>query len=313
MPTIEFRTYNPEAFQRFKPVVAKTYMPEWWKSAKIRIDHRGEGAQTIRSCPAMDDYLKTGWYIITACDIPVMNGYDWDWPEESEKMSTKPYNLDGSDNLQMSPTHPSAQFQDSFEYMGEEGPVKDAFKMGNFWNITTPPGYSVFFIDPFLFQNKYFAVWQGIIDTDTFNLGMDNAQIIFYPKVRHSFVIPKGTPILQIVPFKRDEWKSTFMYGESKDWFNSHGISEQSMQKWQRKQGLTDSSGNNVSVEDRLNIGGYRKGGYHTNKANLYKEGENPPPECPMHKKEEVQLEMDFKEKQRSLTDLNWDGHEERD
>ena len=103
------------------------------------------------------------------------------------------------------------------------------------------------------------------------------------------------------------------MYGESKDWFNSHGISEQSMQKWQRKQGLTDSSGNNVSVEDRLNIGGYRKGGYHTNKANLYKEGENPPPECPMHKKEEVQLEMDFKEKQRSLTDLNWDGHEERD
>ena len=46
---------------------------------------------------------------------------------------------------------------------------------------------------------------------------------------------------------------------------------------------------------------------------NLYKEGENPPPECPMHKKEEVQLEMDFKEKQRSLTDLNWDGHEERD
>ena len=121
---------------------------------------------------------------------------------------------------------------------------------------------------------------------------MDNAQIIFYPKVKHSFVIPKGTPILQIVPFKRDEWKSTFMYGESKDWFNSHGISEQSMQKWQRKQGLTDSSGNNVSVEDRLNIGGYRKGGYHTNKANLYKEGENPPPECPMHKKEEVQYSI---------------------
>ena len=45
-------------------------------------------------------------------------------------------------------------FEDSFEYMGEEGPVKDAFKMGNFWNITTPPGYSVFFIDPILFQNK---------------------------------------------------------------------------------------------------------------------------------------------------------------
>ena len=143
---------------------------------------------------------------------------------------------------------------------------------------------------------------------------MDNAQIIFYPKVNHSFVIPKGTPILQIVPFKRDEWKSTFIYGKSKDWYNTHGVVEESMQKWQKDFGLQDPyTGQTVPVEDRLNIGGYRKAGFKSNKATLYNEGDNPPPECPMHRKEEVQLEMDFKEKQRSMTDLNWDGHEERD
>ena len=102
MPTVEFRTYNPEAFQRFKPVVAKSYMPEWWKTAKIKIDHRGLAAQTIRSCPAMDDYLKTGWYIITACDIPVMNGETWDWPDGGESFTTRVENLDGTDNLQYS-------------------------------------------------------------------------------------------------------------------------------------------------------------------------------------------------------------------
>ena len=67
----------------------------------------------------------------------------------------------------------------AFEYMGDDGPVKDAFKMRNPWNIVTPPGYSTLYLDPFLFQNKFFATWQGIIDTDTFNSNMDNAQIIF--------------------------------------------------------------------------------------------------------------------------------------
>ena len=43
-------------------------------------------------------------------------------------------------------------------------------------------GYSTYYVDPFLFQNEYFATWQGIIDTDEFNVNQDNSQIIFYLK-----------------------------------------------------------------------------------------------------------------------------------
>ena len=56
------------------------------------------------------------------------------------------------------------------------------------------------------------TTWQGIIDTDTFNQLTTNNHLIFYPKVDESFIIPKGTPLVQIVPFVRYPWKSKITY-----------------------------------------------------------------------------------------------------
>ena len=62
---------------------------------------------------------------------------------------------------------------------------------------------------------------------------------------------------------------------------------------------------------DKLNIGGYRSAKIWKPKSRLYKKpeeidelSEDIPPECPMHK--------DFNDKQRELTDLNWDGAESK-
>ena len=92
---------------------------------------------------------------------------------------------------QFSSSHPSSQLVDTISYLGDDAPVKDAFKISSPWNMKTPEGYSVLFLDPFMFTNKFFACWQGVIDTDEFNVNLDNAQIIFYPLVDHSFVIPE--------------------------------------------------------------------------------------------------------------------------
>ena len=309
MPTIDFRTFDGSAFENFRPVLAKNYHPEWWKKAKVKVHHRGQTVQTLRSCPAMDDYLKLGWYIIATQDIPVMNGHDWNFPEENEIFVTSP------NSPIRSPSHGSSQFEDIFEYMGEDCPVKDAFKISQRWNITTPEGYSTFFIDPFLFQNQYFAVWQGIIDTDNFNMNMDNAQIIFYPKVNHSFIIPAGQPICQFVPYKREEYHATYTYAESNEWYQTHGIHDRSMQKWQMEGGhmkIDPATGEYIQrkASEKLNIGGYRNAKIKTNKAKLFSE-DTPPPECPMHKKEE-QMEFDFKVEQKKRTELNWDGDDEK-
>ena len=74
------------------------------------------------------------------------------------------------------------------------------------------------------------------------------------------------------------------------------------MQKWQRELKLVDEE--TGLPNDQLNIGGYRSGKIWKPKSRLYGKptdgGEAPPPECPAH--------QSFKDKQRELTDLNWDG-----
>ena len=143
--------------------------------------------QTIRALSSRYGRLVKKWIFLANRDIEVIR-YD-------EQSVTREEKVEGERRLPrvVSPSHPSKQAFDSFEYLGENAPVKDAFKMRNPWNIKTPPGYSCFYLDPFLFQNEYFATWQGIIDTDKFNTNQDNSQIIFYPKVNHSFTIKKGT------------------------------------------------------------------------------------------------------------------------
>ena len=128
MPTIEFRTYNKDSFEMFRPVAAKSMQPEWWKKSKIRVDHRGRVAQTIRSCPAMQDWLTMGYYIVASEDIPIRNGSDWDWPDGGERFTTE-------EIQNFSSSHPSSQLVDSITYDGADGTVNDAFKITNFWNI----------------------------------------------------------------------------------------------------------------------------------------------------------------------------------
>ena len=87
-----------------------------------------------------------------------------------------------------------------------------AFKFKLDFLITTPKGTSTYWLDPFLFNNPFFHAWQGIIDTDSFNQLTTNNMCIFYPKADSSFIIPKGTPIVQVVPFVRYPWKHKIEY-----------------------------------------------------------------------------------------------------
>ena len=50
------------------------------------------------------------------------------------------------------------------------------------------------------------------MDTDSFNQLTTNNMLIFYPKVNQSFVIGKGTPLVQIVPFVRYPWRMNMEY-----------------------------------------------------------------------------------------------------
>ena len=280
MPTIDFTTFNERSLRDFKPVLAKSLSPDWWKKLKIFQAVRGRRTQTIRACPAMHDWLKSGWYILANRDIEVLVGQDREGLS-NENFITRDHTNSGYN----SPSHPSEQFDNAFDYIkNTKGHVKDAFKMRNPWNIITPDGYTCFYLDPFLFQNNHFAVWQGIIDTDKFNTNQDNSQIIFYPKVEHSFVIPEGTPLVQIIPYRREEWTATYQLKDAKVWHeNRSKYTSNADMPSMDEQGRREYD--SYKDEESKSLGPYRKEGYWQEKGQFYSE-EEPPPECPFHKGE---------------------------
>jgi hypothetical protein len=72
------------------------------------------------------------------------------------------------------------------------------------WFYKTPPGYSVLVTHP---MNRYdlpFYTLSGVVDSDIWGLPVFFS---FFLKRNFQGVIPKGTPIMQFIPFKRDEWQ----------------------------------------------------------------------------------------------------------
>tara|TARA_B100001939_G_scaffold90570_2_gene77599 strand:+ start:3050 stop:3889 length:840 start_codon:yes stop_codon:yes gene_type:complete len=277
MPTIDFISFTEETVRLVKPVLAKKAQPEWWKKSKIADITHGEIARTIRACPAMDDWLKSGWIIETLHDIDVIQGDNNGTFNSEFKVTTLPHHAIAS------PSHPETQLNNFLPY-GLNDRIKSAFKIRQPWNIITPPGYSCLFLDPFLTNNTHFTVWQGIIDTDKFNVNNDNAQMIFYPKVNHSFTIKKGTALCQIIPYKREVWTATYQVHSSKSYIENRNKLTKNVENTSMEEFGKDSKYDTESA-----LGGsspYRREGQWQEKGKLYKENE-PPPECPYHGKTE--------------------------
>ena len=79
-------------------------------------------------------------------------------------------------------------------------------KLINPWAIKTPPGYSCIFTDPFN-RNLPFKIIDGVVDTDQYNLPI---HFPFYWTQDISIketLLPPGTPMALVIPFKRDDWK----------------------------------------------------------------------------------------------------------
>lgn len=292
MPTIDFHTYDKETLKNFKPVLAKSIQPDWWKKAKVAEVVNGTINKTIRSCPAMQDWLSSGYIVLANRDLYVRNGVtieDGDsryWHTEDTRM--------GEMEGYASQTHPTVQMHDAFRpHGGMDTPMKDAFKMSNPWNITTPKGYSCFYLDPFLFQNDFFATWQGIIDTDKFSVNKDNSQIILYPKTDKSFVITEGTPICQVIPFQREEWVATYSVKDHKSYITN--LSEYSTEHPEGYKTMTELS--RIGYADELNRAGpYKRGRVWTPKHKNFKEDLDGCPFDPNTGKMKPEYEEMFKE-----------------
>ena len=67
--------------------------------------------------------------------------------------------------------------------------------------MKTPPGWSTLFVPPLNRVNEYFEPMSGVVETDKY-LEFVNFPS-FLKQTGTTFIIPRGYPVVQAIPFKR--------------------------------------------------------------------------------------------------------------
>lgn len=194
---IEFLKTIPD-IELFPPVPAKKCVPIWYKVKEKEI----EGIQqlsvgsnlSIKACMPVQDYILSGYIIKTHMDIIVKRDWNNDYGEE--------LNIDFkfTDNAPIS-FHNTSQYP-----IKKNGHLKKLVKFTGYWGIKTPPGYSCLFYQPEYLNEQRFRILPGIVDTDTY------VDPVHFPFTfsdflgKTEFVIEAGTPIVCVLPFKRESW-----------------------------------------------------------------------------------------------------------
>lgn len=210
---IEFSTHEDYfALKEDYPIPAKYNIPEWYKKLEHTIDNR-----TVKGCMPFLDTLTSGYLLKMPQDfyvrhnvnrpdmINVKDSFD-NYPlrEFRNIVNTSFYNLNT-----VGDTHPPKQLEGS--PLVEKNKNLPLYKIVNPWKIKTPKGYSCLFVPPLNNTDDRFSIIPGIVDTDTFPNEI-NFPIVLngdkYPVLETT--IKKGTPYVQIIPFKRDQWKMSF-------------------------------------------------------------------------------------------------------
>jgi hypothetical protein len=95
-------------------------------------------------------------------------------------------------------------------------------KILNPWIIKTPPGYSTLFVPPLNNSDDRFSIIPGIVDTDSFENEVNFPIVINGDKYEIlDTIIERGTPYVQCIPFKRDNWKMEIKYMEDKKYLEN--------------------------------------------------------------------------------------------
>ena len=226
--------------QDILPVPTKLNIPEWFK----KLSHTPM-IKTIKGCMPFLDSLTAGYILKMPVDYYVEHnvtvagekktGFKCSHSYMTEENKTINLNFDTKKEF-----HPTKQIENSpLLQKNHNLPVHKIF---NPWLIKTPPGYSTLFIPLMNNQDDRFSIIPGIVDTDTFVMEI-NFPIIFngdkYKELKT--VIKRGTPYVQLIPFKRDSWKmsvepvDTVKLGEEKGYYFKLLVNNYKNFHWSKK------------------------------------------------------------------------------
>jgi hypothetical protein len=201
---LKFEPADEEAALLFEmPKPSAQSIPHWYKDMPVHMDGEKETGLsktgvavsnlTLKGCSPFLDALTSGYTFTLPCDI------------EFRFYPDKGINVRWATNVNLLGSHGPDQAP------GLPGPVggnKDLLKWRPGWRVITPPGHSCLFTHPLNRHDLPFRTFSGVVDTDSYPLGVEFPFQLLNTINSDIFILEAGTPICQVIPFKRDSWKS---------------------------------------------------------------------------------------------------------
>jgi hypothetical protein len=178
------------------PVPAVKALPKWFSAIprfignqkKFKFFGNGTMNSTVKWCNPFLDSLTAGYVLTLENDlfVTIENGeHAFTWKRGGDEFIT---------------THNKQQVS---EQMVPEGFDPQPFKFRNIWSIKTPKGYSALFMHPLNRNDLPFQCFSGFVDTDDYNIPVHFPFVI---RADFEGMIPAGTPVIQVIPIKRESW-----------------------------------------------------------------------------------------------------------
>ena len=209
-PKIEFISYrsidNPKASDRFKTLgeiypiqLASKMMPDWWKElSEYDEDLTSQFNFTAKKCPGIFDFLRSGYIVPAWSELRFTydkNRQDIQWLGASALADVgRPFVAHDDKQIKGCPVN-------------HHGAPK-ILKLISPWMINVPKGYSVMFLEPTYSKNNDYTVFPGRLDADIDLI--ENREINIFIKLNvtdKEVIIEAGTPLIQIIPFKRENFE----------------------------------------------------------------------------------------------------------
>jgi hypothetical protein len=203
-----------------KPYPAIKNMPSWlentpsYYTGEKSVDENNDPTSTIKKCLPVIDCMSAGYHIPLPCDV---------WVERiTDRNGREGINLKWSlTHIKIAEMHKMEQL---INYPLDTQYEDIVFKWINLWTLRTPKGWSCIFIQPQYHEELPFKCMSALVDTDKFPIPVN-----FPFLIKKGFVglIPKGTPMIQVIPFKRQKFVATFKRDHSKllnEWFKAASV-----------------------------------------------------------------------------------------
>lgn len=177
------------------PKPAKEYLPEWYKKFSVPENQKNRSNSQIpdmslKMCQPFRDSLISGYIQESWQDISFYRdehgNLTYEFLIDPEMIS-----------IRKTPSLPIDETFYSHELLFHPQ-----------WAPKMPRGWSMLFTHPLNRIDLPFWVADGIIDSDSFSYFYPKSNIPFYLKSNFEGVIPRGTPLFQMIPIKRDRWIS---------------------------------------------------------------------------------------------------------